>query len=273
MKTLIVLGCGLIAGFALSWLSVDTKEDARLDPTTSNSVGSVECVCDLQQSGELNRALEGEREANDRLRAEIERLHSVVELMEGEAGATWEAAEESSDGGDWLEKAWADLAFEHEPPDRRRMLIDAGFATARAEWILSRESELQLAALNDHHRDVTGAQSLDYLEFRLTARDALREEIGDFEYERYLAAIGQSTAVAVTQVLADSPAQASGLQVGDEIVDYGGTRVFNMIDLADNTRNGDRGEAVIINIERNGAPMQLVVPRGPLGISGGKPIR
>lgn len=267
-KVIVSLCIGLITGFSLSLLPVGPEENAPSKSTLSSAIASVECVCDLQHVRKFERALQDERDANDLLRAEIDRLLSEA----GHVAARTSTAE-SSDGGDWLQTAWADLAASDEPADRRQQLIDAGFAPARAEWILNRLSELQMAAVEDRYRDTAASGPLDYLDSRLESRQALREEIGDFEYEQYLAATGQSTTISITQVLGDSPAHNAGFQVGDEIVDYDGMRVFNMIELVDKAQDGAPGGAVIVNIERDGAPMQLVLPRGPLGVSGGRPTR
>ncbi len=60
---------------------------------------------------------------------------------------------------------------------------------------------------------------------------SLRKELGDAEYERYLKATGRPTEVRVMECGATSAAERSGLKAGDEIVSYGGTRVFDARDL------------------------------------------
>ncbi|MDJ0909332.1 MAG: PDZ domain-containing protein [Woeseiaceae bacterium] len=228
-------------------------------PPEPVAVGNTEC------SSESNpgTASASERNADQRLRQEIERLESEI--------ARLSASPPDPLGGQvWLQQAWAELAAEENPePDRQQQLVEGGFEPSRASWLAQRETELQQDVVSDHD----GVMLPDHLETRLMARQALRAEIGDYEYERYLAATGQSTVVAVTQVLPDSAAEAAGLQVGDEIVDYDGLRVFNVFELSDASDEGRTGESVIVNIERDGAPMQLVLPRGALGISAGKPMR
>jgi len=102
-----------------------------------------------------------------------------------------------------------------------------------------------------------------------SVEEALRAEIGDAEYERYLQATGRPTRVSVRTVLPSSPADRVGLRPGDEIVAYGGKRVFDMDDLNRLTLEGQPGETVVLEVLRDGQPMQLYVPRGPIGISGG----
>jgi len=70
-----------------------------------------------------------------------------------------------------------------------------------------------------------------------------------------------------------SPAAAAGLLPGDEIVSYGGKRVFGQPDLNAFVLEGTPGETVVVEIDRNGQRLQVVVPRGPIGITGGVAFR
>jgi C-terminal processing protease CtpA/Prc len=74
--------------------------------------------------------------------------------------------------------------------------------------------------------------------------------------------------VRVIEVLASSSAERSGLQAGDQIVSYAGTRVFEMSELNALTRQGNPGESVTVEVQRNGQPVQVQVPRGVLGVQG-----
>jgi S1-C subfamily serine protease len=73
--------------------------------------------------------------------------------------------------------------------------------------------------------------------------------------------------VAVGTVLESSPAQRAGLQPGDEIVAYGGQRVFSYGDLSEQTMGTTAGQSVVVDIRRDGVPMQVVIEAGPIGIS------
>src|SRR5690606_14265180 len=146
--------------------------------------------------------------------------------------------------------------------------IDAGFTYDRATWIERRTAELQMqqleaeyeAARNGEPGQTRNMPSVD---------EALRAELGDAEYERYLDASGRPTRIGVRSVLPSSPAEQVGLRPGDEIVGYAGQRVFDMDDLNRVTLEGRPGESVILEVVRDGQPLQLYVPRGPIGISGG----
>jgi S1-C subfamily serine protease len=95
----------------------------------------------------------------------------------------------------------------------------------------------------------------------------LRAEIGDAEYEQYRLASGMPTVVEVSGILESSPAQQAGLQAGDEIVAYNGTRVFDIGELNRFTMGSEPGGTVVVDIVRDGVPMQVVLPSGPIGVT------
>ena len=43
-----------------------------------------------------------------------------------------------------------------------------------------------------------------------------------------------------------------------------------MTDLTRQTMDGAAGENIVVDIMRDGNPMQIVMPRGPVGITGGR---
>lgn len=144
-------------------------------------------------------------------------------------------------------------------------LVAAGFTPERAEWIERRTQELQVQqqqAQYDAQRNGQQYRGVD-------TEDALRKEIGDAEYEKYLAGTGRSTSVQVMDVLASSAAEKSGLKPGDQILSYAGTRVFDNGDLNSLTRQGTPGETVTVEVKRDGQTVQLSVPRGVLGVEAG----
>ena len=95
----------------------------------------------------------------------------------------------------------------------------------------------------------------------------LREKIGDDYYERYLKANGYPAAAEIRSVIKGSPAENAGLKAGDKIISYAGQRVFNMRDVSRLTLDGEEGEAVLLEVERDGTTTQLTIPRGPVGVS------
>jgi len=144
-------------------------------------------------------------------------------------------------------------------------LVQGGFTRERAEWIERRTQELQLQtqqAMYDAQRNGQPFQPTD-------PEAALRKEMGDAEYEKYLKATGRPTDVPVMDVLASSAAEKAGLKPGDQITSYAGQRVYDIGSLETLTRQGTPGESVTVEVQRDGQTLQLQVPRGVLGVQGG----
>ena len=154
------------------------------------------------------------------------------------------------------------------------VLVRAGFTRDRAEWIRRKVDETrmeELRAIYEAQRAGTTwpANGLDtaFVDRRL------RAELGEADYERYLRAVGRETRVQVGGVISGSPAASAGVLPGDAIVSYGGTRVFGQQDLNAFILEGAPGESVVVEIERDGQRLQVVVPRGPMGITTGVTLR
>jgi hypothetical protein len=160
--------------------------------------------------------------------------------------------------------------FDETVLDQRRVerFVAAGFAPERAQWLLNREDELEMQVLQARYEATQNGASAQEVA-NLSTSQLMREELGDADYAKYLAGLGRPTSVNVRDVLTNSPAQVAGLAPGDEIVGYGGQRVFDMNELNNLTYEGKPGETVAIDIVRDGQPMTLYVERGPIGVSGG----
>lgn len=144
-------------------------------------------------------------------------------------------------------------------------LVEAGFARDRAEAIDRRVQELQVQ--DEQARFDAQRNNQPYRGVDIGA--TLRKELGDADYEKYLAGTGRPTSVRVMDVVASSPAEKAGLKPGDQILSYAGQRVFDNADLNALTRQGTPGEAVTVEVQRDGQTVQLSVPRGVLGVQSG----
>ncbi|MEJ0098348.1 MAG: PDZ domain-containing protein [Pseudomonadota bacterium] len=211
------------------------------------------------------------------LAAEVERGHALetrLGELEGRLGQRFGANRGGAEGAtEDRRNARAQFGNGNFDPaamleQRRQRQIDrlvaAGFTADRAEWINRRTQELELQqqqAQADAQRNGTPFRRVD-------TETALRKDMGDAEYEKYLSALGQPTNVRVMDVLATSAAEKSGLKAGDQIVSYAGTRVFDNDDLTTLTRQGTPGETVTVEVQRDGQTVQVQVPRGVLGVQG-----
>lgn len=95
-----------------------------------------------------------------------------------------------------------------------------------------------------------------------------RDELSEEKYEQYLRARGETRlAVPVHIVIEGSTAEMAGLQTGDAIRRVGNERVYNEQELTFAMLQGEYGESVVIEVERDGSIFYLTVPRGPMGTS------
>ncbi len=95
----------------------------------------------------------------------------------------------------------------------------------------------------------------------------LRETLGDEGYDKLLVAEGRDNRVRIESVIENSAADLSGIEVGDTIIRYADDRVFQFRDLRGGTTGGVRNESVSIQVNRNGELIDLVIPRGPMGVT------
>jgi hypothetical protein len=220
----------------------------------------------------LEQAVRTERQARHLLQEEVFFLTEELErLIAGDA--VLETAPEITDAAQVASVTRGNVRGRNAPENRAARLVAGGFTEGEAEWIVRRESELQMESLQARYdADRNGTQQ-DYFQNRQATAFALREELGDTDYERYLESNGRSTRVAVSTVLESSPAQMAGLQMGDEIINYDGRRVFSMSDLNRETLQGEAGQNVVIDFMREGIQMQVAIARGPVGIMGGRRYR
>lgn len=265
----LVVLLAMLAGFAAAYLLEDDRGTATIIDHFVPGAASA-ATDDLRtRVAALEQSLVAEREARQLLEDEL--IVLMQEVYETESPAA-DAA------GEAVAAVTAEAATEQRRSSRRERnsrearagrLVEAGFDPARADWILRRESELQMDALQARYEAGVNGNQAEFYRNRSEIYETLRNEIGDDDYERFLAANGNRTDIRISNVIDSSPAQSAGLRPGDHIIRYDGERVFSMSDLTRQALAGAPGENVVLNITRDGVPMQVVIPRGPLGVSGG----
>ena len=226
------------------------------DAATQDRILALELAVAQERNARL--LLEDELQA---LYDEIERMDSENQSSEEQQEAAFEERRESMQARAERIRGGTDLE------NRVARLVAAGFSPDRAEWLAKRESELQMEQMQLVFNARQNGERFDRNDIRLDPDRALRAEIGDLEYEQYLEADGRSTSVEVGTVLESSPGQRAGLQTGDQIVAYDGARVFSYGELSMQTMSAQAGRSVVVDIIRDGVPMQVVVEAGPIGIS------
>ncbi|MEA3410657.1 MAG: PDZ domain-containing protein [Pseudomonadota bacterium] len=150
-------------------------------------------------------------------------------------------------------------------------LTGIGVSPDTASEIVRRQGELEMKRLELRDRaareDYLGSEQF-FDEMRELNADTpdLRREIGDSGYDRYLYSTGQDNRVAVSSVITGSPAEQVGVQPGDVILSYDGSRIFDFSELQGATRSGERDTPVSIEIRRGSESIAVSLPRGPMGV-------
>jgi hypothetical protein len=279
LKTIALVVAGLAAGFAVAYWTKDppsVAEPVAVDgfnaATSQAAAGSVPA-----RIAELESALDSEIEQRAALEQRVADLGAALEELRG--GMSERRGSEARSTGAVIAVQEGTPPFGSGPSGPRgfrgpetterrvERLVDGGFSPDRAAWIEKRTSELAMQAIQAQYQRRRG----DTVDPALLegSQQTLRKELGDDEYERYLTALGRPTKVGVFNVIPSSPAEQAGLRAGDEILTYGGTRVFDMRELNELTVEGTPGQPVVLDVQRDGQNLQLVLPRGPIGIGGG----
>lgn len=273
-RTALVLCAALLVAIGLGTLvsGLDRTNEHPAAPPVVDEPGADANLDERLQH--LEQALAEEREARIALEDTLAMLFEELDRLEGtdeRAAARLQAAAENERQARAAERRGrrneADWVRSYQ--ERRvATLIEGGFSDEEARRALQLESEASFKAMQLAWEAQRNGEAIDAMDVVSNPQSILRTEMGDDAYARYLAAQGQPTAIRITQVLGGSPANSAGLQPGDELVSYNGERVFNVMELRNGTMQGQPGEDVVIEIERDGVRMQLTLPRGPIGITG-----
>jgi hypothetical protein len=277
LRTVVLVVGGLIAGFAAAyWLAGSTP---AADAPVAGAGGPTQTPSELPaRITELERQLNAEIERRDALEQRVGELSAQLDELHAATapravGARAAPAESPDAAAATPGAGGAPPGFSRRfrgpttTEQRVEQLVSAGFSPDRAAWIEKRTSELMMQTIEAQYAQRRG-ENVDPAQLR-GPEQTLRSELGDADYERYLAATGRPTTIPVMNVLASSPAEKAGLQPGDQIVSYAGQRVFDARELNDLTAQGTPGQSVTIEVKRDQQTVQLVIPRGPIGIAGG----
>ena len=157
--------------------------------------------------------------------------------------------------------------------DRQSSLQAAGVDDQTIASIAERRDQFELVRLELFDRATRDGlrgtdqfrEELDQLE---DSRVSIRDEIGDDAYDKYLINAGRDNRVTIESVINGSAASIAGIQAGDIIYSYAGSRVFNTRELQQATREGTRGELIDIEVERINEGQQFYsIERGPMGVT------
>ena len=273
-RTIVAIIISLAAGFAAgTW----TGRDAAPPEAAGESAiagGFDESAPLGDRIAALERAVAWERDARVVLEEQLHGLYAEIERFDSpEMDELLRTLAESSQAREQARVqrvARGDRGERMQSRDELRVgqFVAGGFTEGRARQILELEDEIRMAALQAEFEARQKGESFNPWEWASGYQEDLREQLGDADYEKYLTAQGGQASVTVREVIGESPANRAGLQPGDRIVGYDGKRIFTMNELRSMAFSGEAGEDVIVDVERNGQRIQLVLPRGPMGITG-----
>ena len=151
-------------------------------------------------------------------------------------------------------------------------LIAAGMPTETVQAMQQSvdQSRLEMLQLRDRAIREGWDESDEYREQMQRLRNpysSLRDDFGDEAFDQFLFASGIPNRVQIEEVYSGSAADDAGLIPGDVIVSYADNTIYSMTTLRDSTLEGFAGENILLEVIRDGQPITMNVPRGPLGIS------
>lgn len=268
----LALAVGIAIGFIVDGEDGDRPSRAELAPpvtlagvTRDAMAGSADRAVDIDS---LRRLLETEIETRRALERRVLELGRQVDALEGGAGdrsstevaASANADDQVAPSREGREAGWFD----------RQVLLDAGIGDALADELQAFYEQLEMERL--YLRDQSVREAWNREQYREALGEveereaALKDRLGEEGYDAYLYASGQPNRVAVTSLLASAPAAQAGIEAGDHILRYDNQRVYNWFELREATADGDIGDTVSVEVERDGQTLQFYLARGPLGI-------
>jgi len=272
-KTVLTVIMSLVAGFAAgAWSMSATQPDSGQDADPADYFDAEAPAVDRLAA--LERIVSEERDARLVLEDQLQALladfdnidiQALQELLQMTAQSRIDVEEVRTPRED---RAQMRRAMRDYSQMRANHLVNGGFTDARANQILQLEDEVRMEALRAEYEAQRAGADLNRWDQAYNLQASLREKLGDADFEKYLQAHGTQASITIREVIGSSPASQAGLRPGDEIVGYDGNRVYSMFELRSKAFDGNPGEDVIVDIERDGQRMQLVLPRGPMGISG-----
>jgi hypothetical protein len=217
----------------------------------------------------LEAELAEERHARQLLASDIELLREMLGEAAGEITlAALAAGMEGDVAQDEFAEDRTDSDLESPGDQTDGELIAAGVDEFEAERVRAvwHEIHLEKLELRDLATREGWVKSKRFRkELEKIQEDAL-DELGECGYDSLLYGTGQNNRIVVREMLEGSAADRAGLEPGDTLLRYDENRVWAVSDLQAATTLGERGESVIVDIERAGEKMYFRVDRGPFGI-------
>ena len=217
----------------------------------------------------LSTILDQEIAERQALAEELAALRAEFDSLDGNLKARVEDAFQME-----TQQAQQQASANNTAQSREQRLLAAGFTQQQLTAISRLESRDQMRQIeiDDQARREGWLGTERYtkeVQALIAQGSAARRTLSDTDFDRYLYAQGRPNRVVVQSVIETSPAERAGFLPGDVLVSYGGQRIFSNQELTNSRSTGTVGENVVVEILRDGRPMRISLPRGPMGITGG----
>ena len=276
-KIHIAIVASLLAGFAVAAITLQTIDRPAASQSNPAAADHFDQTADTEaRIRALEAAVAEERNARQLLEEELLVLFDELDALRAPESESVQPSQPDAEQARVLGRTQSSRERARRlntSEGRIDALVEAGFSPDRAAWILRREDELNLEAMQARFEAQRSGDRQAMFAAGNLSQSVIRNELGEAQYERYLEAYGRSTTVRIGSVIESSPGQLAGLQTGDEIIRYDGQRVLSYGDINDQQLLGEPGESIVVDIVRDGTPMQIVLPRGPIGIQAGRSRR
>lgn len=242
----------LVAGIIVGIISVRDDVEKNHDTGIQDVTGAQDDIASVSAEQQVQR-----------LEQEIARLKAYIANLEEATDNDSPAQDDNTATGNSEDIQEEKLTIEN--------LVAAGVSEIIAEDIINRKSqhEYQLLELSDRAiREGYMKTPRYFQEYRKLAEQdiSLRDEIGVDAYDRYLYATAQNNRVSVRSIMNESPAEQLGIQQGDILISYADKKILEWRDIRKATAEGVYGEYVGITLLRENRLINILVPRGPLGV-------
>ncbi|MCG7897932.1 MAG: PDZ domain-containing protein [Candidatus Thiodiazotropha weberae] len=257
---------GILTGI---FMILSQQDDESITSTmaatpTQTSEPAIMAVANRAPDAMQPNELESLQDRVDQLTSRVEQLEQSLQEM---------SVSEPSDalGSDETTSSSAEIPSSDNARALTNNLLNAGVDPIMAEEVVRRRSELDLKRLELRDTAIRSGY-IDTERYRdelneLLAQDvSIRDEFGDYVYDRFLYNNGQPNRIRIDSVMVSSAAEQAGFKPGDMIMDYDEQRLFDYTELQRATTQGTRDEYVSVNVERDGQEMMLWIPRGPMGV-------
>jgi len=243
--------------------SIDTTATMAGDRNSVDDSDPARLVADIV---ELERLLQYEIYARQNLEKKFEFLSQQVASFDSGSQSFMETESTESVSSD----GESDVSITDRDWFNEQALIDSGMGSSQASELKGHFEQLQMDRLFLRDRSIRESWSREKYREALQSLDSkedeLENQLGESMYDSYLYASGRPNRVSVTSVFPSAQAGIAGIVSGDHIVRYDNQRIYNGLDLREATTGGNAGDAVALEVERDGKTIQFYLARGPLGI-------